>query len=48
VLSFGDARRKLPDAFYLVAVGVEGARDLIRSDLASEGLAEVRDFLCLH
>lgn len=48
VLGFLDARRNLPDAFYLVAVGVEGARDMIRSDLASEGLSEGSDFLCLH
>ena len=48
VLRFLDARRSLPDAFYLAAVGVEGARDLIRSNLGSESLSEGRDFLCLH
>lgn len=48
VLPFAEARDKRPDAFYLVAVGVPGARELIRRELKEAGLAELRDFICLH
>ncbi len=30
----------------VVAVGVRGARDLVRAELASRGFIEGRDFLC--
>lgn len=48
VLAFEDARRLHPGAFYLGAVGVAGARDLIRSALTETGHEELRDFVCLH
>jgi glycosyltransferase involved in cell wall biosynthesis len=48
VLDPETARRAYPDAFFLAAVGVPGARDLIRSRLVDWGLAEETDFLCVH
>jgi GT2 family glycosyltransferase len=43
-----EARRRFPEAFYVVAVGVAGARERIRPELESTGAVEGRDFLCLH
>jgi len=34
------------DAFVIVAVGSEGARDLIRAQLLGMGRVESRDFIC--
>ena len=48
VLTFEGARNAHHDAFYLLAVGVPGARSLIRGQLLAAGLKEGRDFLCLH
>jgi hypothetical protein len=48
VLAFEDSLRSHPGAIYLVAVGVEGARAIIRRSLVGSGLLEGRDFLCLH
>jgi glycosyltransferase involved in cell wall biosynthesis len=48
VITFASARSGIGDAFYLVAVGVVGARELIRAELGSSGLVEGRDFLCMH
>lgn len=48
VMTLAEARSRFSDAFYLAAVGVEGARDLIRTSLTAEGLSEVTDFVCLH
>jgi cellulose synthase/poly-beta-1,6-N-acetylglucosamine synthase-like glycosyltransferase len=48
ILDPESARRSHPGAFYLAAVGVPGARELIRSSLKAWGLAEGDDFLCLH
>jgi len=48
ILDFHSVRRAFPDAFYLAAVGVEGARDLIRESLTKAGILELRDFICLH
>jgi glycosyltransferase involved in cell wall biosynthesis len=48
VYSLAEARSTFPGAFFLVAVGVPGARELIRDELAKSGLREVSDFVCLH
>ncbi len=48
VVTFANARGGIGDAFYLVAVGVVGARELIRAELGSSGLIEGLDFLCMH
>ena len=48
IFSFEAARARFPDAFYLAAVGTAGAREQIRSTLASAGQVEGQDFLCLH
>ncbi len=48
ILDWNEARRRYPGAFYLVAVGVAGAREEIRGALSSSGCLEERDFLCLH
>ncbi|MBD3162445.1 MAG: glycosyltransferase [Candidatus Eisenbacteria bacterium] len=48
VRSFEESREVVPDAFLLVAVGVAGAREEIRSSLREAGLREEDDFFCLH
>jgi cellulose synthase/poly-beta-1,6-N-acetylglucosamine synthase-like glycosyltransferase len=48
ILSFEEVRERIPDAFFFVAVGVEGARELIRSRLRRSGRAEEADFVCVH
>lgn len=48
VLDMQSAMRAHPEAFFLVAVGVPGARELIRDSLRAEGREEGADFLCLH
>jgi hypothetical protein len=48
ILDPESAHTSFPDAFYLAAVGVPGARGLIRSKLTSWGMSEGEDFLCLH
>lgn len=48
ILDPDSCRKAFPDAFYLAAVGVTGARELIRSTLAGWGLSEGSDFLCVH
>jgi cellulose synthase/poly-beta-1,6-N-acetylglucosamine synthase-like glycosyltransferase len=48
ILDPESARGLLPDAFYVAAVGVPGARELIRSTLTSWGMTEGKAFLCVH
>jgi hypothetical protein len=48
ILMFAEARHRYPEAFYLAAVGVPGARDLIKSELVRAGYLELIDFVCLH
>jgi glycosyltransferase involved in cell wall biosynthesis len=48
ILDPESARGAFPDGFFLAAVGVPGARDLIRATLSGWGMLEEEDFLCLH
>lgn len=48
VVDLATARRAYPEAFFLIAVGVEGAREIIRGSMRAEGLLEGRDFLCVQ
>lgn len=48
ILDPDSCRKAFPDAFYLAAVGVTGARGLIRATLTGWGLSEGEDFVCLH
>ncbi|MDM7915782.1 MAG: glycosyl transferase, partial [Candidatus Eisenbacteria bacterium] len=48
VLDFAAARAGFPGAFYLAAVGVAGARELIRELLREAGMVETVDFVCVH
>ena len=48
ILDPDTCRKSFPGAFYLSAVGVAGARGLIRATLTGWGLSEGSDFLCVH
>jgi glycosyltransferase involved in cell wall biosynthesis len=48
VLDWASAIQTHPGAFVVVAVGVPGAREEIRSVLTGAGLVEARDFVCCH
>ncbi len=48
ILDPESARRAFPGAFYLAAVGVPGARELIRATFREWGMTEGADFLCVH
>ena len=48
ILDPDSCRKAFPGAFYLAAVGVAGARGLIRATLTGWGLSEGEDFVCLH